>query len=74
MSSNEPDGIDDINQADQVEHIQVDYSHITLLACVLKQINLGGSYLLQSILKYKQKSYYAVEGYTYHFIRINFLD
>ena len=32
MSSNEPDGIDDINQADQVEHIQVDYSHITLLS------------------------------------------
>ena len=65
MSSNEPDGIDDLNQADQVERVQVDYSHITLLALVLKQINLGGSYLLQSILKYKQISYYTVEGYTF---------
>ena len=65
MSSNEPDGIDDLNQADQVERVQVDYSHITLLALVLKQINLGGSYLLQSISKYKQISYYTVEGYTF---------
>ena len=52
MSSNEPDVIDDLKQADQVEHVQVDYSHITLLALVLKQINLEGSYLLQSVLKY----------------------
>ena len=52
MSSNEPDVIDDLNQADQVEHVQVDYFHITLLALVLKQINLEGSYLLQSVLKY----------------------
>ena len=31
MPSNEPDVTDDLNQADQVEGVQVDYSHIAFM-------------------------------------------